>query len=127
MAHGLHADVPTRAVPEQQQRRHAARGEVDGARDDGLVDRRTAGQALPVDLDIETGILAVLFVVLSIVLAALAVETTQGSEIDTSLDRTIPAATPDPLAPAAPAAVPPAGTAPAAAPADADPLAGSAE
>ncbi len=74
-----------------------------------------------------TGILAVLFVVLSIVLAALAVETTQGSEIDTSLDRTIPAATPDPLAPAAPAAVPPAGTAPAAAPADADPLAGSAE
>ncbi len=74
-----------------------------------------------------TGILAVLFVVLSIVLAALAVETTQGSEIDTSLDRTIPAAAPDPLAPAAPAAVPPAGTAPAAAPADADPLAGSAE
>ena len=51
-----------------------------------------------------TGILAVLFVVLSIVLAALAVETTQGSEIDTSLDRTIPAAAPDPLAPAAPAA-----------------------
>ena len=74
-----------------------------------------------------TGILAVLFVVLSIVLAALAVETTQGSEIDTSLDRTIPAAAPDPLAPAAPAAVPPADTAPAAAPADADPLAGSAE
>ena len=74
-----------------------------------------------------TGILAVLFVVLSIVLAALAVETTQGSEIDTSLDRTIPAAAPDPLAPAAPAAVPPAGTAPAAAPAAADPLAGSAE
>lgn len=74
-----------------------------------------------------TGILAVLFVVLSIVLAALAVETTQGSEIDTSLDRTIPAAAPDPLAPAAPAAVPPTGTAPAAAPADADPLAGSAE
>lgn len=74
-----------------------------------------------------TGFLAVLFVVLSIILAALAVETTQGSEIDTSLDRTIPAVAPDPLAPAAPAAVPPADTAPAEAPANADPLAGSAE
>jgi preprotein translocase subunit SecG len=77
-----------------------------------------------------TGILAVLFVVLSIALAAIAVETTQGSEIDTSLDRTIPAAAPDPLAPAVPAATPAPASAPAgeAAPAaDADPLAGSAE
>ncbi|ARU15727.1 preprotein translocase subunit SecG [Croceicoccus marinus] len=73
-----------------------------------------------------TGILAVLFVVLSIILAALAVETTQGSDIDTSLDRSIPAVAPDPLAPAAPAAAPaPAGEgAPAA---GGDPLAGAAE
>ncbi len=75
-----------------------------------------------------TGILAVLFVVLSIILAALAVETTQGSAIDTSLDRTIPAAAPDPLAPAAPATAPaqvPAGeTVPAT---GGDPLTGAAE
>ena len=44
--------------------------------------------------------LAVLFVVLAIVLAALAVDTTTGREIDDSLDRTVvPAA--DPLAPPA--------------------------
>ena len=75
-----------------------------------------------------TGILAVLFVVLSIVLAALAVETTQGSAIDTSLDRTIPAAAPDPLAPATPAMAPgqaPAGEAVPAA--GGDPLSGTAE
>ena len=94
-----------------------------GGSPSGLMSARGAANFMT----LATGILAVLFVVLSIVLAALAVETTQGSEIDTSLDRTIPAAAPDPLAPAAPAAVPPAGTAPAAAPADADPLAGAAE
>lgn len=72
-----------------------------------------------------TAILALLFVVLSIVLAALAVESTQGSEIDTSLDRSVPAAVPDPLAPAAPVAAPvPADEA---APVDADPLAGAVE
>lgn len=74
--------------------------------------------------------LAVLFVVLAIVLAAVAVDTTTGREIDTSLDRTIaPAA--DPLAPAAqpgaglnqPVAPLPAETAPA----TDDPLAGVAE
>jgi len=74
--------------------------------------------------------LAVLFVVLAIVLAAVAVDTTTGREIDTSLDRTIaPAA--DPLAPAAqpgaglnqPVAPVPAETAPA----TDDPLAGVAE
>lgn len=74
--------------------------------------------------------LAVLFVVLAIVLAAVAVDTTTGREIDTSLDRTIaPAA--DPLAPAAqpgaglnqPVAPVPAETAPA----TDDPFAGVAE
>ncbi len=74
--------------------------------------------------------LAVLFVVLAIVLAAVAVDTTTGREIDTSLDRTVaPAA--DPLAPAAqpgaginqPVAPVPAETAPA----TDDPLAGVAE
>ena len=64
--------------------------------------------------------LAVLFVTLAIVLAAVAVDTTTGREIDTSLDRTVaPAA--DPLAPVTPPAAgldqpvapPPAETAPA--------------
>lgn len=67
-----------------------------------------------------TAILATVFVVLSIALAALAVGTTSGREIDTSLDRSAPA---DPLAapavaPADPAAAPTAAPAPAAAPAD---------
>jgi preprotein translocase subunit SecG len=75
--------------------------------------------------------LAVLFVMLAIVLAAVAVDTTTGREIDDSLDRTVaPAA--DPLAPAAapatgldqPAAPAPAETT---APATDDPLAGVAE
>ena len=57
-----------------------------------------------------TAILATVFVVLSIALAALAVGTTSGREIDTSLDRSAPA---DPLA--APAVAP---ADPAAAPAD---------
>jgi preprotein translocase subunit SecG len=78
-----------------------------------------------------TAVLATLFVVLSIVLAALAVDVTTGREIDTSLQRN--AAAPvqqqpvDPLAGAANQGVPAQG-APAApvapAPAD-DPLAGS--
>lgn len=79
-----------------------------------------------------TATLATIFVVLSIVLAVIAVGTTSGRNIDTSLDRTVaPAAAPvDPLsgaaqpgapagAPAAPAA--PAGNAPA------DPLSGAAK
>ena len=78
-----------------------------------------------------TTILATLFVVLSIALAALAVETTSGRTIDDSLQRggaeTAPVAPADPLAPAgagqsAPAA--PAQSAPAQAPAD--PLSGAA-
>src|SRR6218665_3558466 len=48
-----------------------------------------------------TGVLATLFVVLSIVLATLAVGTTNGRKIDTSLDRNVPAAPVDPLAGAA--------------------------
>ena len=45
--------------------------------------------------------LAVLFVVLAIVLATLAVDATTGREIDDSLDRTVVPAQQDPLAPAA--------------------------
>ena len=73
-----------------------------------------------------TAILATLFVVLSIVLAALAVDFSSGREIDTSLDRTVPAA--DPLAGAA-GETAPAETAetPVAAPATEDPLAGAAK
>lgn len=77
-----------------------------------------------------TGILATIFVVLSIALAAMAVNVSSGRELDTSLQRNAPVQAPvDPLAgaanPAAPAAAP--AGAPAASPAPAnDPLAGSA-
>lgn len=67
-----------------------------------------------------TTVLATAFVVLSVALAALAVGTTSGRKIDTSLERTVPAAPADPLAPAQAAPV----AAPAAAPA-ADPLQGA--
>jgi len=71
-----------------------------------------------------TAILAVLFVVLSIALAALAVGTNSGRDIDTTLDRVVPAAPVDPLAQAA---TPVAGqAAPAAPQTPADPLGGSA-
>lgn len=79
-----------------------------------------------------TAVLATLFVILSIVLAALAVDVSTGREIDTTLQRGAPAAAPqpvDPLAGAAGQAVPAEGAAtqPAApAPAD-DPLAGAAK
>jgi preprotein translocase subunit SecG len=55
-----------------------------------------------------TTVLATLFVALSIILAALAVRTTSGREIDASLARTAPAAPADPLAPvqSAPTAAP---------------------
>jgi preprotein translocase subunit SecG len=73
--------------------------------------------------------LAVLFVTLAIVLAALAVGATTGSEVDETLDRTVAPAG-DPLAPAAQgdlnAPVVEPAPAPSAAPAD-DPLAGAAE
>ncbi len=67
--------------------------------------------------------LAVLFVVLSIALAAVAVETTGSDAIESTLDRTVAPATPaDPLGPATTGEA-----APASAPADADPLSGATE
>ena len=67
--------------------------------------------------------LAVLFVVLSIALAAVAVETTGSDAIVSTLDRTVaPAAPADPLGPATAGEA-----APASAPADADPLSGATE
>ena len=79
-----------------------------------------------------TSVLATLFVLLSIVLAALAVGATSGRSIDTSLDRSVPVgnvAPVDPLAGVAqPGGAPASGTAqvPAASGA-ADPLAGAAK
>lgn len=78
-----------------------------------------------------TAILATLFVVLSIALAALAVDVSSGREIDTSLERTAPAAPQQPVDPLAGAAgAPPAGdavpTEQATPPAE-DPLAGAAK
>lgn len=74
-----------------------------------------------------TAVLATLFVVLSIILAALAVDFSSGREIDTSLDRTVPVAA-DPLAGAADDATSAAtADAPAPAPASDDPLAGAAK
>ncbi len=76
-----------------------------------------------------TTVLATLFVVLSIALAALAVSATSGREIDTSLQRTAPvqnAPAADPLAPAQGAPAPAAAPAPQQAPAPAsDPLSGA--
>lgn len=73
-----------------------------------------------------TSVLAVMFVVLSIALAALAVGATSGRSIDTSLDRGVPAAV-DPLAGATqPAAAPPS-AAPAPAATSGDPLAAPAQ
>ncbi len=67
--------------------------------------------------------LAVVFVVLSIALAVVAVGATGGDEITTTLDRNV-AAQPDPLAaPAATPAVPAASPAPAAPAPNSDPLA----
>ena len=63
-----------------------------------------------------TSVLATIFVVLSIALAALAVKTTTGQGVDTTLNRTVPVASPAPADPLAPAAAPAAGQKPAAAP-----------
>ncbi|MES2303454.1 MAG: preprotein translocase subunit SecG [Pseudomonadota bacterium] len=77
-----------------------------------------------------TTVLATAFVVLSIALAALAVSTTSGREIDTSLQRATPvqnAPAADPLAPAQGAPAPAAAPAQQQAPAPAnDPLSGAA-
>jgi preprotein translocase subunit SecG len=71
-----------------------------------------------------TAVLATIFVVLSIVLAAMAAEGGSGRTIDTSLDRSAPV---DPLAvPAAAPQVAPAAS-PAPAPVSDDPLAGAAK
>lgn len=80
-----------------------------------------------------TSVLATLFVLLSIVLAALAVGATSGRSIDTSLDRSVPAgnaaAPVDPLAGVAqPGVAPASGAAQVpAAPGAVDPLAGAAK
>lgn len=75
-----------------------------------------------------TAILATIFVVLSIILAALAVGETSGREIDTSLDRNAPAQVEQPSDPLAGAAntgaAPTANPAPATAPVN-DPLSGA--
>ena len=77
-----------------------------------------------------TGVLATLFVVLSIVLAAMAVGFSSGRQIDTSLNRSVPVPVQpaDPLAGAVqPGAAAPAPAAPANAPPANDPLAGAAK
>jgi preprotein translocase subunit SecG len=100
---------------------------VGGGTPSGLMSARGAADFLTR----ATAILATIFVLLSITLAAMAVDVTSGREIDTSLQRTAPAAVPpapvDPLAGAAGQAAPvEASTAAPAAPAD-DPLAGAAK
>lgn len=76
-----------------------------------------------------TGVLATLFVVLSIVLAALAVGAGSGRKIDTSLNRSVPVASPQPSDPLAgagqPVTAPAAPVAPSGVPAGDDPLAGA--
>ncbi|GFM30757.1 preprotein translocase subunit SecG [Novosphingobium sp. PY1] len=102
---------------------------VGGGSPSGLMSARGAANFLTR----ATSVLAVLFVVLSIILAALAVDVTTGRDIDTSLERgaaapTAPAQPADPLAGAAnPAAAPAQGDGAAQqAPAD-DPLSGAAK
>jgi preprotein translocase subunit SecG len=96
-----------------------------GGNPSGLMSARGAANFL----SRTTAVLATIFVTLSIVMAALAINVTGGRELDTSLQRNAPARAPvDPLAgtttpgAAAPVANP---AAPASAPAN-DPLAGSA-
>ncbi len=108
---------------------------VGGGSPSGLMSARGAADFLTRS----TAVLATIFVVLSIVLAAMAVKVTGSREIDTTLQRTAPGAAPapapapvDPLAGAAgapPAGQPAAaGQPPAEAPAPAaDPLAGAAK
>lgn len=98
---------------------------VGGGSPSGLMSARGAANFLTR----ATGILAGAFVVLSIILAAMAVDQTTGRDIDTSLERTtapaIPAQPADPLAGAANPGANPAAAPAEAAPA-ADPLGGSA-
>ncbi|WP_066556297.1 preprotein translocase subunit SecG [Croceicoccus bisphenolivorans] len=71
-----------------------------------------------------TTLLATVFVILSIALAAVSVSTTSGTDVDTSLDRSLPADV-DPLA-GGQDTVPAPDATPAASPASDDPLAGAA-
>lgn len=109
---------------------------VGGGNPSGLMSARGAADFLTRS----TAILATLFVALSIILAAMAVDVSSGREIDTSLDRSQPAAAPqqpaDPLAGAAGQGGAGAGQAAPAAPVQAvpggaqspdDPLAGAAK
>jgi preprotein translocase subunit SecG len=97
-----------------------------GGNPSGLMSARGASNFL----SRATAVLATIFVTLSIIMAALAVDVTAGRQLDTSLQRNAPVQAPvDPLAgttnpgSAAPAAAP--ASPPAATPAN-DPLAGSA-
>jgi len=99
---------------------------VGGGSPSGLMSARGAANFLTR----ATAILATIFVVLSIALAALAVDVSTGREIDTSLDRSQPAAPPapaDPLAGAAGQAAPAGSPAAPAGAAPADPLSGAAK
>lgn len=97
-----------------------------GGNPSGLMSARGAADFLTRS----TAILASLFVILSIILAALAVDVSSGRKIDTSLERSAPATQPlpaDPIAGAAASGPSAAETAtPPAGPAD-DPLAGAAK
>lgn len=83
---------------------------VGGGNPSGLMSARGAANFMTR----ATGVLAAVFVILSIVLAALAVNTTTGRDIDTSLQReTVPAAPAQPADPLAGAAAPANGASPA--------------
>ena len=87
-----------------------------GGNPSGLLSARGAGDFMTR----ATAVLATLFVVLSIALAAVAVGATSGGEIDTTLDRSVQPATANPLDAVQPA---PAPAAPAQPAAPVDPLA----
>ena len=94
-----------------------------GGNPSGLMSARGAANFL----SRTTAVLATIFVTLSIIMAALAINVTTGRELDTSLQRNAPVQAPvDPLAgTTSPGAVPAAPSSAAPAPAN-DPLAGSA-
>jgi preprotein translocase subunit SecG len=94
-----------------------------GGNPSGLMSARGAADFLTRS----TAVLASIFVLLSILLAAMAVNVTTGREIDTSLERSVAPVVPaDPLAPAAGEAAPAAGPAEQPAAQTDDPLAGAA-
>jgi preprotein translocase subunit SecG len=94
-----------------------------GGNPSGLMSARGAADFLTRS----TAVLASIFVLLSILLAAMAVNVTTGREIDTSLERSVAPVVPaDPLAPAAGEAAPAAGPAEQPATQTDDPLAGAA-